>query len=350
MHLGLIGSGNITRTHALAASAAGFTVAAVLGHTLDGAARFCQDHGGTPYDSLTQFLAHPDLVCVAIGSPSGLHAQHGIAAARHGLHVLVEKPLDVSVDRADALIDAAAEAGVQLAVCYQDRFAPDVCAVKDLIDRGALGRILLVEARVPWYRPPAYYASSNWRGTWALDGGGALMNQGIHTVDLLLWLAGDVSEVRGSVSTLRHVIEVEDTAQALLLFQSGARGTLSVTTAAWPGAPRSVVITGTRGTVTLERDALVAAQVEGGTPPGLAVRPPAADDGRSSTPAVSDISGHQALFADFARSIRTAARPRCDGRDGRRSVALVRAVYESSASGLPVVPAGAGLPSGAARS
>jgi predicted dehydrogenase len=349
VHLGLIGSGNITRTHALAATAAGFTVAAVLGRTLDGATRLCEERGGTPYDSLVRFLAHPGLSSVAIGTPSGLHAEHGIAAARRGLHVLVEKPIDISVDRADALIDAAERAGVQLAVCFQDRFAPDVCVVKDLIERGALGRLLLVDARVPWYRPPSYYASSNWRGTWALDGGGALMNQGIHTLDLLLWLLGEVARVRGSASTLRHAIEVEDTAQALLEFQSGARGTLSVTTAAFPGYPRSVTITGTAGTVTLEGDALVAADLEGGTPPGLAVRQRAADDGRASTPAVSDISGHQALFADFARAIRTGARPRCDGRDGRRSVALVRAVYDSSASGLPVDPAGAGPLSGVSR-
>lgn len=347
MHLGLIGSGNITRTHALAATAAGFNIAAVLGRTLGGATRLCEERGGTPYDSLAQFLAHPGLSCVAIGTPSGLHAEHGIAAARLGLHVLVEKPIDISVDRADALIAAAAGARVQLAVCFQDRFAPDVCAVKNLIESGALGRLLLVDARVPWYRPPSYYASSHWRGTWALDGGGALMNQGIHTVDLLLWLLGDVVRVRGSASTLRHAIEVEDTAQALLEFQSGARGTLSVTTAAFPGYPRSVTITGTTGTVILEGDSLVAADIEGGTPPGLAVRQRAAGDGRASTPAVSDISGHQALFADFAQAVRTGARPRCDGQDGRRSVALVRAVYDSSASGLPVDPAG--LPSGVSR-
>ena len=159
------------------------------------------------------------------------------------------------------------------------------------------------------------------------------MNQGIHTVDLLLWLLGDVAHVWGSASTLRHRIEVEDTGLALLEFQSGARGTLCVTTAAYPGYQRRIMIAGTAGTITIERDALVAADFEGEPPPGLVVRPPVGDDGRSSTPAISDVSGHRTLFLDFARAIRTGTRPRCDGRDGRRSVALVRAIYESSASG-----------------
>ena len=340
MRVGLIGSGNITHTHALAATAAGLDVAAVLGRTLDGARGICGRHGGTPYDSLDTFLAHPSLDLVAIGTPSGQHAEQGIAAARRGLHVLVEKPIDITVERADALIEATDRAGVHLAVCFQDRFAPDACVVKGLIDSGALGRLLLVDARVPWYRPPSYYASSSWRGTWALDGGGALMNQGIHTVDLLLWLMGDVTRVWGVASTLRHAIAVEDTSQALLEFQGGARGTLCVTTAADPGY---IMIAGTAGTITIERDALVAADFEGEPPPGVVARPPAGDDGRSSTPAVSDVSGHRALFLDIVHAIRTGSRPRCDGRDGRRSVALVRAIYDSSASGLPVAPAGVRL-------
>ena len=338
MHVGLIGTGNISRTHALAAAAAGLTVSAVLGRTADGARRFCDTHGGAPYDRLADFLAHRPLDLVAIGTPSGQHAEQGAAAAARGLHVLVEKPVDITVERADALIAAADAAGVQVAVCYQDRFAAGACAVKDLIDRGALGRLLTVDARLPWYRPPSYYTSSAWRGTWDLDGGGALMNQGIHTVDLLLWLMGDVADVTGRAVTLRHDIPVEDTAHALLTFRNGARGTLAVSTAVFPGYPRRIVIAGTAGTVTLERDALVAADFDGPPPEGLVVEAPLPDDGRASSPAVSDVSGHRALFDDLARAIRTGGRPRCDARDGRRSVALVRAIYESSSSGRAVEP------------
>jgi len=336
VNVGLIGTGNIARTHARAAHAAGLTVAAVCGRSRAAALDICALHGGEPYTDLDACLGHPALDFVVIGTPSGLHAEHAMAAVARRLPVLVEKPLDITVARADALLAAADDAGVAVGVCYQDRFAPDLCAVKTAIDRGDLGRLLLVDARVPWYRPPSYYASSAWRGTWDFDGGGALMNQGIHTVDLLLWLCGDAGRVCARTAALRHRIEVEDTAAAVIDFVSGAIGTLSVTTAAYPGYARRLVIAGTAGTVTIERDALVAADFEGGLPPGLAVRPPMADDGRSASAVVADVSGHRALFEDMARAVRDGGTPRCDGRDGRRSVALVRAIYDASASGCPV--------------
>jgi predicted dehydrogenase len=335
VHVGLIGSGNITDTHARAARAAGLTIAAVCGRTLPAARRVCETHGGTPYDALDAFLAHRPLDLVAIGTPSGLHAAQGIEAARRGLHVLVEKPIDVTTERADALIAEAGRAGVRLAVCFQDRFAPDLVRAKDLIDGGGLGRLLIVDARVPWYRPPSYYETSTWRGTWQLDGGGALMNQGSHTVDLLLWLCGDIVRVHAVTAALRHRIEVEDTALALLEFAGGARGTLVATTAAYPGFARRVMVAGTDGTLTIDRDALVGAAFAAGGP-DVEVRAPAPDDGRSSTPAISDVSGHRKLFEDFVHAIRTGSRPRCDGRDGRRSVAVIRAIYESAAAGRPI--------------
>jgi UDP-N-acetyl-2-amino-2-deoxyglucuronate dehydrogenase len=336
VHVGVIGTGNIAETHARAALAAGLTVDAIVGRSMERARLLCDRFGGTPYDSLETFLAHPSLELVSICTPSGQHGEQGIAAARRGLHVLVEKPIDVTPARADALIAETDRAGVRLAVCFQDRFAPDLCAVKRLVDEGRLGRLLTVDARAPWYRPASYYESSTWRGTWALDGGGALMNQGSHTADLLVWLLGDVARVSGLTSTLRHRIEVEDTAMALVEFANGVRGTLFVTTAVYPGYPRRIMLAGTAGTVTIERENLVAADFEDGPVPGLEVRPPAPDDGRSSTPAIGDISGHRALFEDFVRAIRTGDRPRCDGREGRRSLALIRAIYDSSASGHPV--------------
>jgi UDP-N-acetyl-2-amino-2-deoxyglucuronate dehydrogenase len=336
VRVGLIGTGNIAETHARAALAAGLTVEAIYGRTLDRAGSLCERFGGTPYDSLDGFLAHPSVELVSICTPSGHHATQGIAAARRGLHVLVEKPMDVTLAQADALIAETDCAGVKLAVCFQDRFAVDLCAVKKLVDDGRLGKLLTVDARAPWYRPASYYASSTWRGTRELDGGGALMNQGSHTVDLLGWLLGDVARVSGLTSTLRHHIEVEDTAMALLEFVNGVRGTLFVTTAVYPGYPRRIMLAGTAGTVTIERDSLVAADFEDGPVPGLEVKPPMQDDGRSSTPAIGDISGHRALFDDFVRAIRTGERPRCDGRDGRRSLALIRAIYDASASGHPI--------------
>src|SRR6266481_5460608 len=204
-HIGLIGGGNITETHARAARA--------------------------------------------------------IPAARHGLHVLTEKPIEINRVRADALIDAAKQSRVQLGVILQDRMKPHIRQLKSWLDQGLLGRPLIVDARVKWYRPPEYYSNSRWRGTFALDGGGALINQGVHTVDLLLWVLGDVLRVQARTGRLLHKIEAEDTAAAILEFSSGALGILLATTAACPGYPRRVEISGTEGTVILEHDRIIAANL-----------------------------------------------------------------------------------------
>src|SRR6267154_3320323 len=254
-YIGLIGGGNISETHARAARAIpGVEIAATFGTNAEKVARLCREYGGKPYSELTQFLAHRPMDLVAIGSPSGLHAAQGIAAAQHGLHVLTEKPIDITTERADALIAATEKAAVKLGVFFQDRCKPDIVRVKKAVDSGVLGQPILADARVKWYRPPEYYASSRWRGTWALDGGGALINQGVHTVDLLLWLLGDVRRVYAKTATQLHKIEAEDTAVAILEFASGVFGLFQATTAAYPGYPRRVELSGSDGTVILEHD------------------------------------------------------------------------------------------------
>src|SRR6266705_2662709 len=244
-HIGLIGGGSITETHARAARAIpGVEVSAIHGTNAEKIARLCREHGGTPYQDFDAFLKHRPMDLVIIGSPSGLHATQGIAAARSGLHVLTEKPIEISTARADALIAAAGQSRVQLGVIFQDRLKPHIRQLKNWLDQGLLGRLLIVDARVKWYRPPEYYANSRWRGTLALDGGGALINQGVHTVDLLLWLFGDVSSVQATVRSAQHAIEVEDPALASLEFAKGPLCSLLATTAAYPGYPRRVEITG----------------------------------------------------------------------------------------------------------
>jgi len=189
MKIGLIGGGNISNTHARAAHAiAGVEIAAVYGANKNKVDQLSRDYGAKGYSDFEAFLAYPPMEMVIIGGPSGLHASQGIAAAHHGLHVLVEKPIDISTEHVDALIAECRKAEVKLGVIFQDRFKQDICRLRQFIQDGALGRPLLADARVKWYRPPEYYRDSRWRGTWALDGGGALMNQGVHTVDLLLWL------------------------------------------------------------------------------------------------------------------------------------------------------------------
>lgn len=329
-HVGLIGGGNISETHARAARAiSGVEIAAVYGTNSEKVRKLCSEHGGKPYADFAAFLAHRPMDAVIIGSPSGLHATQGIAAARQGLHVLTEKPMDISTSRADELMEATKQAGVKLAVIFQDRMKPHIRQLKDWIDRGVLGKPLLVEASVKWYRPPEYYAKSRWRGTLALDGGGALMNQGIHTIDLLLWLLGDVSSVQARVATQLHAIESEDTAMALLQFAGGAMGVFHATTAAYPGYPRRVEISGSEGTVVLEHDRIVGVDLR--SVPAEGTKFAERDENQSgSSAAVSDFRGHQAVIEDFLFAIQKGSTPACDGREGRRSLDLVEAIYRAA--------------------
>ena len=327
IHVGLMGGGNISETHARAARAIpGLEIAAIYGTNRDRVERFATIHGGTPYLDLDAFLNHKPMDFVAIGSPSGLHSVHGIAAARRGLHVLTEKPIEISTERADELIGAARESGVKLGVMFQDRFKPDIRRLKQWIDDGAIGKPLLIDARVKWYRSPGYYSESKWRGTLALDGGGALINQAVHTLDLLLWLFGDVVRVQARTATVMHAIQGEDTAIALLEFASGALGTVLATTAAFPGYPRRVEATGTQGTLILEHDRIIAADLRD-VSGRVNVSLPSGDNENVASPVVSDFSGHQAIFEDFVGAIRDNGTPACDGLEGRRSIALVEEIY-----------------------
>ena len=329
-HVGLIGAGNISDTHARAAAAIpGVAVAAVYAPTRERAQRLASRFGAEAYDTLDGLLDHRPLDMVAIGSPSGHHAEHGIAAASRGLHVLVEKPIDVSVARADALIAEADRKHVTLAVIFQDRLKPDARQVKALIDAGKLGTPILATGHVKWYRPPEYYGESRWRGTRELDGGGALINQGIHTVDLLLWLFGPVRRVFARAGTKLHQIEVEDTVVATLEFANGALGTLEAATSAYPGYSRRLELTGSEGTVVIDGDTLTTIDLRGASASERSGRAAPATASASS-PVVADAAAHQRVFEDFLHAIATRTAPACDGREGRRSVELVEAIYDSA--------------------
>jgi UDP-N-acetyl-2-amino-2-deoxyglucuronate dehydrogenase len=335
-HIGLIGGGNISETHALAACAIpGVEIAAIFGTNAEKVGRLCREYGGKPYGNLNEFLAHRPMELVAIGSPSGLHAEEGIAAARHGLHVLTEKPIDITVERADALIAETRKAGVQLGVFFQDRCKPDILSVKNAVDAGVLGKPILADARVKWYRPPEYYANSRWRGTWKLDGGGALINQAVHTLDLMLWIFGEVKAVQATCKTALHAIEAEDTLIAMLEFANGALGVLQAATSVFPGYPRRLELTGSEGTLIIEHDRLLAADLKNPSP-DLLKRSEGDKNQSASSPIVSDARGHQAVLEDFLHAIRTNTKPRCDGQEGRRSLALVQAIYEACRTGKRV--------------
>ena len=330
IHIGLIGGGNISETHARAARAiADAKLVAIYGQNPQKVARLCREYDATPFSDFDAFLAHRPMEMVAIGSPSGMHAAHGIAAARCGLHVMTEKPIEITTGRTDELIQAAERAGIKLGVFFQDRVKQDIRKLKEWLDEGRLGMPILIDARVKWYRPPEYYSDSRWRGTFALDGGGALINQGVHTLDLLLWLLGDVVRVQAVKATALHSIEAEDTVVATLEFASGAIGVLQASTAAYPGYPRRVEISGSEGTIILEHDRIVAAHLRMPVP-GLAADAAPDLNESASSPVVGDFRGHQALLEDFIRAIRQNGKPLCDGHEGRSSIALVEEIYRSA--------------------
>lgn len=334
--IGILGGGNISGTHARAVrDTPGAELVACWGRDPDKTADMAARYGGTAYRDLDGFLAHRPMEVVLVGTPSGLHAEHAAAAARRGLHVLVEKPLDVNTPRIDALVEQCDRAGVKLGVIFQDRAAPDLVWLKHLVEEGVLGSVFLAAARVKWHRPPEYYTASDWRGTWALGGGGALANQGIHSLDLLLWLLGDVERVYAATRTAIHAIEVEDTAVAALEFAGGAVATVEAATSAFPGLPRRVEITGSEGTVIVENDRVVSAQLR--TPrPGPPPQDGTDTNASATSPVVADPRGHRRVLEDFLSAVRTGATPLCDGRDGRRSVELVEAMYRSARLGAAV--------------
>jgi UDP-N-acetyl-2-amino-2-deoxyglucuronate dehydrogenase len=336
IHIGILGGGNISRTHARAASEIeGVKITAVWGQNREKVKELAEAFGGSPYDDLEAFIKHQPMDIVLIGSPSGLHAEHGIQAARQGLHVLMEKPVAISTEQTDTLIAECEKAGVKLGVFFQDRVAPDIVKLKELVDAGKLGKPILTSAQVKWYRPPEYYKESRWRGIWALDGGGALMNQGVHTVDLLLWLMGDVRSLWAKAITALHDIEVEDTVVAALEFSGGAIGTLEAATSAYPGFSRRLELTGSQGTIIMENDRLTAVKLREPLP-DLILGPPALADERAVSATISDARGHRTIIEDFLQAIATNGQPLCNGREARRSVELIQAVYHSSKTGQAV--------------
>src|SRR5215469_4291188 len=332
---GIVGTGVIAAMHAAAiATLPGTRLAAGT------AAAFAAARGCAAEPSLDALLARPDVDVVCVCVPSGLHAEIGVRAARAGKHLAVEKPVDVTLAAADRLIEAARDAGVALTVISQHRFDPGLIELKRLIGEGALGRLVLGEASTKWYRTQAYYDSAAWRGTWAMDGG-SLMNQGVHYVDLLRWCMGPVTEVTAVCATQAHQVEVEDTALAMVRFGSGAVGTILSSTAAFPGFPQRLEVTGTDGTVIVEDGRIVRrafgsrAGADPGTVPAAGAGAIGAPGG-AADPAAIDVAGHAAQIADLLAAIEEGRGPAVDGQAGRDALEIVCAVYESARTGRTV--------------
>jgi predicted dehydrogenase len=343
---GIVGAGVISAAHADAiASLPGARLVAVTDIEPERAAGFAAEHGCAAEPDLDALLARDDVDIVAVCVPSGRHAEVGIRAAAAGKHLIVEKPLDVSLAAADRLITAARDAGIVTTVVSQHRFDPGLIELRRLLDEGQLGRLVLGEASTKWYRSQAYYDSAAWRGTWALDGG-SLMNQGIHYLDLLLWTMGPVVEVTGLYSTQTHQTEVEDAALAVLRFASGAVGTVVASTAVYPGFAQRLEISGTGGTVVIEDGEIVRCELSavggepglhtprapGGWPTEMHGSPAARGGGPSAAanPADLRIASHAAQISDFLHAIDEGRPPSITAEDGRAVLEVACAVYESA--------------------
>jgi predicted dehydrogenase len=340
----IVGCGMIARFHARAlAEVPGTRVVALVGRSPANADKMRQELGlacDITHD-LGTVLKRNDVDIVIITTPSGAHMEPAVAAAGAGKHVVVEKPLEITLERCDRIIDACDKHRVQLCTVFPSRFGDANRALKQAITQDRFGRLTLGETTCKWWRPQSYYDEGGWKGTQALDGGGALMNQAIHNVDLLLWMMGPVTHISGLTATLAHErIEVEDTAVACLRFRNGGLGVIQATTSVWPGLPKTIGVHGDRGTVVIEQDDLLRWEFNPPTDEDHAIRARFAQksgaSGGSSNPAAISHVGHARQLADFVATIQSGRPPLVDGREGRRPVELILGIYQANATGRVV--------------
>ncbi len=334
----IIGSGMIAEFHARALNVIyNARLVAVYGRNEEKAKAFGKKNDCDAYHNLADMLQRDDIDLVTIATPSGAHLEPTLAAARAGKHIICEKPLEINVDRIQQMIKVCEEERVMLSGIFNRRFNPAVQALKKAVRKGRFGTMALCEAQIKWYRNQDYYDSGAWRGTKALDGGGALMNQSIHTIDLLLYFCGDVKRVSASTACLTHKnIEVEDTAVAILEMENGARGVIQGSTSCWSasGHPAEIHICGDRGSVFMadesfrvwdfmnpeEDDEVVKEHMMTGYSPGLGANDPKA----------INTAGHEKNFADVIHALETGSQPMVTGKEAMRSVKLINAIYASA--------------------
>ncbi len=339
---GIVGCGMIADFHARAiADIRGAQLVSCYGRNTSSAEPFADKHNCQPYTNLPTMLADPHLDVVTVCTPSGAHLEPAVAAANAGKHVIVEKPLEITLARCDSIISACKENKVQLFTVFPSRFHESSRLLKVAVEKKKFGKLTVGDAYVKWFRTQEYYDSGAWRGTWDLDGGGALMNQAIHTVDLLTWLMGPVVEVTAQAKMLAHKrIQVEDVLVATLRFKNGALGVIEATTAAYPGMLKRIEIHGTHGSAVLEEediktwefakmttaDTKLVQRMAGRTKTG----------GGAADPAAIGHHAHAELFRDAIRSIQGRSSNSIDGSEGRRSVEIILAIYKAAESGKAI--------------
>jgi UDP-N-acetyl-2-amino-2-deoxyglucuronate dehydrogenase len=289
--------------------------------------------------------AEPDVVTIC--TPSGAHLEPTRAAARHGIHVLCEKPLEVNLSRAKEMIESARTANILLGGIFPQRFNPVVQQLHAAAQAGRFGPLAVATACVPWWRDDAYYAPDRWQGTIALDGGGAMINQSIHAIDAMAWLAeaagaGNVQEVFGYTAQRGHdpaLIEVEDMAVAVLRFESGALGNIVASTSMWPGRPQRIHLAGRNGSAEVHEDQLVMWRFRDETDRDQAIRDEfgkKTTSGGAADPLAIDVANHRRNISDFLAAVRNKTPVSISAEEACRSLAIIRGIYESAAKGRPV--------------
>ncbi len=337
---GIIGTGAIADFHAKAiAATAGTALIGVYNRTQANARSFADRHGAQVVAaSVEELVARPDIDAVCITTPSALHREPTLRAIRAGKHVMIEKPIDSTVEGTDEILAAAQRAGVWVGSIFQARFGEGARALKSAIEQGRFGRLVLCSAYVKWNRTPEYY--TGWKGKLNEDGGGAVINQAIHAIDLLQWFAGMPQEVFAFSTRRVHTgIESEDTACASLRFANGALGCIEASTAAWPGWSRRIEICGENGSAAMEDDDIARWEFRDTRPEDAAIRgarESAAMGSGASAPMAIRFEGHLRQMQDFVAAIRESRPPVIDGREARKAVVFVRAIYDSAASGQVV--------------
>ncbi|MDQ3620944.1 MAG: Gfo/Idh/MocA family oxidoreductase [Verrucomicrobiota bacterium] len=337
----IIGSGMISQFHADAMrQVPGAELRAVYDRVPERARQFSEKNGCRVASTLEELVKDAEIQAACVTTPSGSHAEAAVPFLEAGKAVLCEKPLEVTNEAVERILDAARRGGGVLAGVFQNRLGRGAQAIKAAVEAGRFGRLTLCSAYIKWWRDQSYYDSSVWKGTWKLDGGGALMNQGIHAVDLLQWLVGLPEEVTAFYATLAHErMEAEDTLVAALKFPNGALGVIEAATSCWPGSDLRIEIAGDKGFAELRQDRLIRWDFAEARPEDDEIR--GGDDagaigGGAADPSAISTEGHRRLIADLVEALRDGRAPMIPGADARRGVALATAIYEAARSGGPV--------------
>jgi predicted dehydrogenase len=299
------------------------------------------------YASFDEMLKDKDIQVVNVAVPSGMHAELGIKAAAAGKHVIVEKPADIKLERIDALKAAGKKHGVKIGCIFQARLNKLNIKIRDTIQSGRLGKLIGIHGHLPWYRKQSYYegAHGTWKGTWNMDGGGSLMNQGVHTVDLLQWLGGGAQSVMGMFGVFGHKIEAEDQTVALVRYTCGALGTIYTTTCCYPGYDQLITIYGSKGSIMKDASQLIHWRIQGESEEAedkeeqemlAQYGPKKGEQGISSDPMAVSADGHTQIIEDMVEAIRQGRDPMIGLDSAKVAVEIINGIFESGRTGKAV--------------